>query len=663
MQTFFKEKLPKPQKLAEILTIHSFETEIVDGGIEVSILSNRAADCLSYRGLAREIGAILNHRVNYQLSSEKISNQSKNFDISIKDVEACPRYMMTQWSGVTVSDSGKEIKAGLQGNNLKSINNAVDLVNYLMLEMGQPIHVFDADKIEGLKIEVRWAKKEEKFVSLDDKKYSLSPDILVIADKAGPLAIAGIKGGKRAEVDKNTKNILIEAANFDFRAIRRASKLLNLKTDASWLFENGLDPNMVEEAQKRLITLGKKILKPKRIALIDDVYKNIRKDWTIDLDLNWLQELLGTSVKPTEITAIFKRLNFQVKVISKHKIQVKIPTWRPDVRVREDLAEEFGRIYGYDLIKSSPPRTILIQPIANRNNLWKRVIRDSLVQLGMSESRLYALLSAKDFSLFGYDSDRAIELLNPISNQYQYLRWSLLPNLLRALKENAKRFNQVNIFEIGKIFQKPEQEKEVLAGVYYDVQSKNDGFYELKGIVESLLSRLGITDARFDDHQAEGYFGGNKTWHPIHRAEIKVGSEIIGFLGEIHPRLGEDLSLPEFVYAFEINLEALIQLANDQQEYQPISLYPAIVRDISIVVPDDVKIEEAIYQISTAGGELIRDVDLLDVYYDDRLDGEKSMTFRIVYQSMDKNLSAADISALEKNIFKILQELNWHLRS
>lgn len=661
LQSFFKKKLPAPKKLAELLTEHSLEAKAVGKALDVSVSPARAGDCLCYQGLAREIGAVLGYRVHHPELSPKMNLSANEIKVAVHDQDACPRYMLVKWSGVTLANSTAEIQARLRSAGQRSINGAVDLVNYLMLEIGQPVHVFDADKVKGGLIEVRWARSGEVFVSLEDKRYRLSKDVLVIADAEGPLAVAGVKGGQRAEVTSETKNILVEAANFDSKVIRQVSRRLELKTDASWRFENGLDPNLAETAQRRLKILARKTFKPKSVKLVADVYPHRSKDKRISLDLSWVRQFLGDAIPTKQIRVILQRLDFQVKTISNRKMEVKVPSWRLDVKAKEDLAEEIGRLYGYKNIKALLPRTVLVSPHINRHRVWKRAIKDFLVQLGLNEAYLYSFISAGDFSLFGYSQKKAVELANPVSAHYQYMRFSLLPSLLRSVGENAKRFRRVEIFEMGKIFNRPDQEKEVLAGILFDRRSENEGFYEIKGVVESLLERLGITDAWFDDYQAKDYFGGSSTWHPAHRAEIKVGHQIVGFLGEIHPRIADQFSLGGPVFAFEIDLEKLIEFASDQQEYQPISPHPAVIRDLSVIVPEGTFIEEVIRTASSVGGELVRDVDLLDVYHDEELSGEKSLTLRITYQSLDKSLSAVEVGEIEKRIISNFQELNWRL--
>lgn len=661
LQSFFKKKLPTPQEMAEVLTQHGFETQLSGQVFDVSIPPSRAGDCLSHLGLAREIGAILNYRINYSVDQKKIKTGKTGFKVSVVDSELCPRYGLSAWSGITVGDSPAEITSRIKAAGQRPINAIVDLVNYLMLETGQPIHAFDADKIRG-SITVRLSQAGEVFVSLENKKYRLPKGLLVVADQAGILALAGLKGGIQAEVTRETKNIMVEAANFNSRIVRQAVKEFDLRTEASWRFENGLDPSWVDFAQRRLRDLGQPILKPDKIELVADIYPKPVRDKSISLDLTWMRQLLGVKISTQQTEGILKRLGFKIKVISSRKLKVEVPSWRLDIQAPEDLVEEVGRLYGYDQIKSDPPQALLIPPQVNYARFWQRVVEDLMVHLGMNETYQYSFLSARELSLFGYPEAQAVELVNPISARYQYLRFSLLPNLLKSARENSKRFGQVELFEIGQTFYRPDRERWTLAGVLFDHQADQEKFYELKGVVESLIERLGITDAWFDDYQAEDYFGGSKTWHPSHRAEVKVGSKVVGFLGEIHPILADRLGFQNPVFAFEIDLGQLIELASEQQEYQPISPYPAVIRDLSVLVPEATSIEKVIYVADLTGGDLVRDVDLVDVYQDKQLGQGKSLTLRVVYQSTEKNLSALDVNELEQKIIKAFQQEGWYLR-
>lgn len=661
LQSFFKKKLPTPQKLADLLTNHGFETQSVGSVLDASIPPSRAGDCLSHLGLAREISAILNYRLNYSVAQKSLKPGKFDFQVSVIDPEQCPRYYLSFWSDVKVGNGPTEIADRLRKAGQRPINASVDLVNYIMLETGQPVHAFDADLIKG-SIEVRPSRSGEIFISLENKRYRLPKDLLVIADQAGPLALAGVKGGKRAEVTQSTKNILIEAANFDYRTVRRTVRSLDLRTEASWRFENGLDPSWVDLAQRRIRDLGQSILKPDRIERVVDLYPHPSRDKNISFDLTWLRERLGIQITTKQTEKIFQKLGFGVQIVSNRKLRVRVPSWRIDVQAPEDLVEEVGRIYGYSQIKADPPRALLIPPKVNHQRLWQRLIKNFLVNFGLNETYQYSFLSERDLSLFGYDRELAIELSNPMSARYQFLRFSLLPNLLRAVGENAKRFNQVELFEMGRIFSTPDQEKLTLAGALIDPPAGSDKFYEIKGLIESLIRQLGITDAWFDGYQAQDYFGGSKTWHPNHRVEIKVGSAVVGFLGEIHPILADRLGFSESVFAFEIDLDQLLKFASEQQEYQPISPYPAVIRDLSVVIPQEESLERVIHLADLSGGNLVRDVDLIDVYQSDQLDKEKSLTLRIVYQSNEKNLSALEVGKLEQKIIKAFQQKGWHLR-
>lgn len=661
LQSFFKKKLPEPEELARLITEHSFEAVARGTSLDVSVPPARAGDCLSHQGLAREIGAILGYRVHHPETVARLPRSSRKVSVKVDDPADCPRYTLSFWSDISLADSTEEMKRRLRAAGSRPINGIVDMVNYLMLEMGQPVHVFDADKIAG-EITVRRARKGEEFISLEGKKYLLAKDILVIADRKGPLALAGLKGGQRAEVTDQTKNILVESANFNSRTVRRASRLLDLRTEASWRFENGLDPNLSELAQRRLRKLAERSLKPRKVSMAADVSAGRVKDRLISLDLTWVRQILGSSIPTGTIGSILRRLDFKVDPVSNRKIKVRVPSWRLDVRGPEDLVEEIGRINGYHRIEAVPPRALLIPPTPNRERTWQRHIKNFLTQFGLNESYHYSLLGEKDIDRFDYPMQKAVKLENPVSAHYQYLRFSLLPCLLAAVRENQKHFPDVALFEVGRVFEKPVKERSVLAAVFCERAAGSDKFYEAKGVVESLLASLGITDFWFDDYQAEDYFGGSRTWHPKNRAEIKIGDTVIGFLGEILPRLADEYGLPDQVFAFEMDLDQLIEHASEQQEYQPISPYAAIIRDVSLVVPAETPIERIIRTASLKGEALVRDVDLVDVYHDDAFPEEKSVTLRIVYQSPEKNISSTEVNQAEKNIIREFEKLNWQLR-
>ncbi len=685
LQSFFNnKKLPKPKKLAELLTMHSFEVEGIekkgrDWALDIDILSNRGHDCLSHIGVAREIGALIKSKIRNQKPKIQIKNQKYNtkdfINVQVKDRQACSRYTARVVTDVKVGPSPGWMQERLRVCGLQPINNIVDVTNYIMLETGQPLHAFDFDKISGvqsqksevktqkqrLKIKniiVRKAKKGEKIISLDDKEYVLDEDILVIADQKGPLAIAGIKGGKKAEISKSTTTIVLESANFDMKTIRNARQKLGLQTDASLRFEHQPDPNLTLVAIDKAVEFIQKIAKGKVAKGVIDFYPNKVLAKKIRLDLNYVEKLLGIKIPKKEIINILKRLEFQVKEIDFSLVDVKVPSFRQDIALPEDLVEEVGRLYGYEKIPSVLPLATLIPPKRNDELFWQDISKNILKELGFCEVYNYSFISEAQAKIFGCSLSDLIEIENPISIEQKYLRPSLIPNLLKVLRENLRHFKQIRIFELGKIFRCKAEEKKMLTGLI------TGEFYELKGMVDFLLQGLGISSVWYDEYQATPEDSEISIWHPQKCAEIKVDNTEIGFLGEMHPRVIEKLELGIKPVVFDLDFEKLVRLASEEHEYQPISPYPAAVRDIAILVPLDVKVAEVLNKINTAGGELVRDVDLFDIYEGRELpEGKKNLAFHIIYQSQEKTLSSEEIDRVHQQIIQSLeQDPEWEVR-
>lgn len=687
LQTYFKTKLPKPKELADLLTIYSFEVGEVkrlgnDFILDIDILPNRASDCFSHLGIAREISLILG--LNYRLSTPRIKEnkklKTKNFlSVEVKNEIDCPRYTARVVTDIKVSSSPKWIRERLESCGLQSINNIVDIVNYVMLETGQPLHVFDFDKILGQKIIVRRAKEGEKIITLDNKTYSLDKDILLIADSKDPLAIAGIKGGKKAEVKETTKNIILESANFDKRVIRLGSKKLNLKTDASWRFEQGIDANLTKMAINRAVYLIQKITNGKVAEGLIDFYPKKVFPKRIKLDLNYLESLLGIKIPAKEIKSILKKLGFKIEKIKTHQLLVTVPTWRLDISIPEDLIEEVGRIYGYQKIPSVFPTAVLIPPKRNLEIFWEEMIKDILKEAGLSEVYNYSFVSQKEIELFGFQS--CLELKNPISLDYQYLRPSLIPNLLKNIQKNQDFFKEIKIFEIGKIFRENKNqkkfkktlskrkgkderaekfiEKKMLTGAI-----TGDSFYTAKGIIDLLMNKIGIANVWYDEFQPTPEESEMKIWNPRKSAEIKVNSQEIGFLGEISPEIIEHLKINNKVVIFDFDFEKLTKLASEEVVYRPISRYPSAVRDLAVLVPRSVRLEEVLNKIETVGSSLIRDIDLFDIYEGEELpEGKKNFAFHIIYQAEDRTLTSEEIDKIQNKIIKVLeQNPEWEVR-
>jgi len=667
LQSFFKKNLPEPEKLGELLTLHSFEVSEVkkvdkDYVLDIDVLPNRAPDCFSHLGIAREISAItgLNYWIPPSTIREDKELKAKDFiRVDVRHQQACSRYTARVVTNVKVGFSPKWLRERLKACGLRPINSVVDIANYVILETGQPLHAFDGEKLEGKEIIVRFAREGERIETLDEEKYELDKEILVIADAEKPTAIAGIKGGKSAAVDLQTKIVVLESANFDSRVIRRGSRRIDLKTEASWRFEHGLDPNLTGFAINRATYLIQKIAGGKITYGLADLYPKKVLPKKIKLDLDYVESLLGVKIPAKEIKNILESLEFKVGKIKANMVEIEVPTFRRDISLPEDLIEEIGRIYGYEKILPQFPLAALVPPKRNLEIFWEEMAKDILKEAGFSEVYNYSFISEKDREIFHYKNAELIEVENPVSFDFQYLRPSLIPNLLKNVEKNQRNFPEIKMFELGKIFKEGFKEKRALSGVV-----TGEAFYQAKGIVDLLLNKLGISQVWYDCYQPTPEESKLSIWHLKRCGEIKVNHKEIGFLGEISPKILEELKIDTKVTAFDIDFEKLSKLASEQHEYQPISRFPATIRDLAILVPQQTRVEEVLNKIEAVGGPLIRDIDLFDIYEGEELPaGKKNLAFHIIYQAEDRTLTSEEIDEIQNKIFEALEEeLEWEVR-
>ncbi len=665
LQSFFSKKLPSPKKLAELLTLHFAEVEEIeekgkDFVFDIDIRPNRAPDCFSHLGVAREISAILNLKLKKgrdKLKEDKSLKSSDFCSLEIKNKSTCLRYSAKVIKEVKVSFSPKWLRDRLQACGVKPVNNIVDITNYVMLETGQPLHAFDLDKIEGKKIVVRFAKRGERIETLDNEKYELTPDILVISDSKKPIAIAGIKGGKNSGIEFNSKNILLESANFNPQVVRQGSKTIDLKTDASWRFEHGLDPNLTEFAIERASLLIQKLAKGKIAKGLIDFYPKKSLPKKIKLGFDLVKRILGIEISKSKIKEILSRLGFKILKSSNEFLVVEVPTFRLDIAIPEDLVEEIGRIYGLEKIPEILPLATLIPPQKNPELFWENITKDTLKELGFTEVYNYSFVSKNDARVYGFD--KMLELKNPLSSEFQFLRPSLIPNLLKNIHFNQKFFKEIRIFELGKIFIAPNKEKKMLTGAIL-----GEAFLEAKGVVDVLLERFGLSNIWYDEYQATPENSKITLWHPKRIAEIKVDQEEIGFLGEISLRVLSKLGIKERVTVFDIDFGKLAKLANEEREYLPPSPYPAVIRDIAVLVPKTTRIKEVVDKIYQAGYPIVRDVDLFDIYEGEELpEGKKNLAFHIIFQVLDRALTPEEIEKAQNKIIKLLEKKpTWQVR-
>jgi len=631
--------------LAEKLNLMSFETVTLGGGIlDISVPPNRFSDAASHLGVALETSVIFKSKLNDPFQKlPKFDGKIKNPSVKIQDPKLCFRYMAAYVSGLKIGPSPKWLKDVLGDCGLRSINNVVDIMNYVMLEIGQPMHAFDADKLKG-GIVVRRAKKGEKIETIDNQKLNLDSGVLVIADSKQPIAIAGIKGGKSSEVSAETKNILVESASFNGVNIYKSSRKMGLVTDASSRFSHDLAPALAEYGMNRALALlqeiaGGKVSKPA------DAYPKKQSKKLLKLNIEKINKLIGYNFKEKELIQLFEKLGFEPVRSGKEKGLWRVPDWRQDINNIEDLAEEAARFADYNRLPAQPPLVGIAMATEEELLLLKDRIRNFLSGAGFNEVYNYSFLSEKEIS------NGAIPLVNPISNQFAYLRNSLAAGLSRNLNDNLRFNDEVRIFEIGKIFKDNHRQggagrgkvKETLT-LGIGLASKNS-VLEIKGLLDTLFRQLGWTDYFMPDFNQP-----SNILRPAEALRIETGDhQVFGYLGS--------LSGIKNGAAAEIDLEKLLKVVSGEKEFKPLSKYPAVTRDLSILVSKSVRVGELFALLQNISPKLIWDVDLIDFYEDPKLGvDKKSLTFRIVFQVDDRTLTDAEVDKEIAIIYKVLAD-------
>lgn len=679
-------KKPSAKKMADVLMFHSFEVDAVEkkGGdwmMDIKVLPNRICDCSCHLGMAREVAAITKNRLKLIDCSYKESAKPKTSEllkVKIEDTKDCARYQALIMLNVKVGPSPAWLKSRLEVCGLKSINNIVDATNYVMLEIGQPLHAFDYDKLADAidaktkkcikQIIVRRAKKDETIQTLDKEKtaYSLNSNALVIADFKQAIAIAGIKGGVDTGVDKNTKNIVIEAANFYGPLIRKASQDLKLKTDASVRFENWLDPSLIDLAQDRAARLMQKLTGGLILASPIDVYPKKNPERKIILSKEKIKALLGLDIAEQEILSTLDWLGFKTKKVALG-FEVSNISKRLDLNLPEDLIEEIGRITGYEKIKAASLKANVNIPEENAQLKQESELQDLFASLGFNEAYGYSFCGQEDQEIFGWSKESLVKVANPISQAACYLRPSLLPNLLKTAKRNLRFADAVNFFEIGKSFCSFQgvNEKKVLAGLMVRKEENKSLYFKAKGIIELIGQHL-AEPLRFEALKATDEPG--LLWHPTKTAVVTIGKNYWGMVGEIHPRILEKLGLKAHAVALELELEKL-PLFWKETQFSPIAQYPAVERDISLWVPKGVSagavldIANATLAKLTSNHEKARAVLIsLDEEIAQTLN-KNNFVIRITYQAKDRGLSAKNVNPKQQKLIEALEEqAGWAVR-
>ena len=642
------------EQLAKMLTMSGLETVVEKGNIlEIDIIPNRS-DCWSILGVAREVAALTKSNAHSpKFKIREISKRTgKVVKVEVRDRELCPRYMARVIENVQVIDSPSWLRKRLEQAGVRSINNVVDVTNYLLLELGQPMHAFDASLIQGGEIIVRWANPKEKITTLDEKEYELGSDMLVIADAERAIAVAGVIGAANTEVSRDTKTIVLESAFFNPVSIHKTAKFLKTRTESSVRFEHGVDWNIVEEALDRaasmIATLGKgKVLSGKL-----DLTGKIPKPKVIELRPQRVNQILGTDLSESEMKAILKRLGFKV---SGKKIEV--PLFRMADICREiDLIEEIARIYGYGKIVASMPNTSFPDKESNNGDLFRCRVREIMAGCGLNEAQTYSMLGPTDFEKMGLDVEKAIKVDNPMNIEESLMRTDMLPGLLNVVVHNLNRqMDNVYVFEVGKIYapssQKLPNERWMVCAVAVGSpfmsaidKGQSDYFY-LKGILENLLRSVGLEDYKIIETI-------NHLLQPGKGAELTD----LGVLGELHPDIRRNYGIEKPVCVFEIDLDSLFKIVNKGKRYKPLPKFPSVSRDVAMFVPKEIENQMIVSLAKKVGADLVESVLLFDKYKD-------SLAYRIVYRNPEKTLTDSEVNPRHEEILKALEtKLNVRVR-
>ena len=639
----------------DILEVLSLDDEV----IEFEITPNRP-DCLSIYGMARESAATFN--VDLKDINIQINNQVDDIKDLINDIDVatqkCHRYYAKAIKDVEIKPSPLWLKTALMNAGVRPINNIVDVTNYVMLELGQPLHAFDIDKIDGRKIVIRQAKDHEILTTLDGVERVLTREDIVIADEYKAIGIAGVMGGSNTEITQSTKLVVLEGANFEPKNVRLTAKRLGLRTEASTRFEKGIDENLCKFAVDRACQLIELIGAGKILNGNYDIMKFIPEKTNIKLRMSRIEKLLGVKIEKAEVINYLNRLKFETSFLDEDILNVVVPTFRRDVKVEADLIEEVGRLYGFHNIEAKPLFGKLTRGGRPEDKELQNYIKDILWGLGFNEAMTYSFISPRVFDKLNLPSNHEfrnyIRLMNPLGEDYSVMRTTLIPNMLDLLNKNNNRgIESMRVYEIGNVFlpnssrdSLPEEKAMICIGMYGDKD-----FYFLKDVIEILLERLGIKDIEYIRES------NNPIYHPGRTAKMIKNSKSLGVFGEIHPDIMKNYDFDKRVYIAELDFNCLFEFINLDRKYTELPRYPSIVRDIAIVVDEDITVGDIEEVINSNGRELIESIELFDIYRGNQIDsGKKSLAFSIRYRSSEKTLKDEEVNQIQKKIIDDLRE-------
>jgi phenylalanyl-tRNA synthetase beta chain len=639
-----------------------------DAVFDLELAANRG-DLMSLVGVAREIAAAAGTAVRLPRAEvvEDPDPVAAHAEVEVQDTVLCPRFTARMIADVHVGPSPPWLTRRLDACGVRSINNIVDVTNYVMLETGQPMHAFDYDLLGGGRLVVRHARREERLITLDGVERSLDAQTLVVADAERAAGIAGIIGGANSEISERTTRVLLEAASWDSAMIRRTSRRLGVRTESSARFERGVDTAGIRAVQERAITLMQELAGGRILRGVIDAYPRPLAPRSVRLRWPAVRRLLGVEVPLEEGIVILRSLGFDVDRTTA-VLQVGVPSYRRDVEREEDLIEDVARHYGYDKIPETLPVEVTAAGTRPPAPVAEEAARGALIRAGLTEVLSISLTRPETLDLLRLPADHpwrpAVRLVNPLVEDHTQMRTTLLPALLEIARTNInRRVADVQIFEIGRVFHpddgrvtEPRRVGLLMTGQTAEGtwNTPNEWsavtFYHLKGVTESLLAELRVDSASFAP--------GAAPWlHPGRTAVLSVEGSPAGLLGELHPEIAAGFDLPEATYLAEFDLDRLLAGANLRPQYRPLPRFPAVRRDLAAIVPEDVSARTVQEAISRAGGTLLEGVELFDAYTGAQIPiGRRSLAYALTFRAPDRTLSAAEVDVVVAAIKRALAE-------
>ena len=635
---------------------------INDALIEFEITSNRP-DCRSIIGIAREAAVTLGKELKYPEIKVQACDEEMSFEIDIQ-TDLCKRYCGRVVKDVKVGPSPYWMQRKLIEAGMRPISNIVDITNYVMLELGQPLHAFDLDDIKYNKMTVKMAEEGEKFTTLDGVERTLTSDMLVIGNQDKTLDLAGIMGGENSEIKDTTTSIFIEGASFAKENIRATSKKLGLRTEASSRFEKGIDINLAEEAVNRACQLIEELGCGTVLNGMLDYYPQKEEVQKVTVNPVRINKLLGVNVPMDQFINILESLEFKCNLVSSEVLELEVPTFRLDITEDADILEEIARIYGYDNIPSASLEGNATAGVKTEKQKFIDNVKSNSIACGLNEILTYSFVSPRGVDKINLPADdekrNFVKIMNPLGEETSVMRTTLIPNMLDVISTNiSHKVEEVSAFECGNTFIPQEglpiETKKYCVGMY----GKEVDFFVLKGVIESVLNNVGLKGYEIEPETT------NLTFHPGRCAKIVYNNIYIGTFGELHPDVIENYNLGQRVYVAEINIDTVFENLNLTKSSNPLPKYPSTSRDIALIVKDEVFVKQIEDIIKANGEDLVESYKLFDVYKGAQIEeGHKSIAYSITYRSKDKTLTDEDVAKVHEKILSELSEkLNANLRS